>query len=96
MQNAHALDACGRVCLSTGQEDAGLSTSDPPPPPKEALRAQGLDDGWVVALEVWLCYGPLRVKRSAALVYPRWEQPGEYMGLVGLWSTPLIRLQIVS
>lgn len=41
-------------------------------------------------------YGPLRVKLSTALVYPRWEQPGESAGLVRLWSPPLIRLQIAS
>lgn len=65
--------------------------------PKEAVAAQGLDGGWVEAKEVWLAgYGPLRVKPSTASLYPRWEQPGESMGLGRLWSTPLIRLQIAS
>lgn len=48
--------------------------------PKEALITQGLDEWLGGGCGGLPGYGPLQVRPCPALVYPWWEQPGEYMG----------------
>lgn len=66
--------------------------------PKEALMTPGVEGGWVVAVEVCLATG----HHGSSQAQPRCTHCGNSLGSVwalGLgwvWSTPLIRLQIVS
>ncbi len=59
---------------------------------------QGVEGGWVVAVEVWLATG----HHWASQAQPRCTHGGNSLGsawalgLGRLWSTPLIRLQIAS